>query len=129
MSAVGGSIESLSLDGRTFAVPADNEAQVNIGGFSNETPANGDGSTRMLKTRNAWSLEGVTVVVDDSRGDHDFLQELADRKDFFPVAATFASGEARQGMGQISGGEPITSSTQSTTAEFTVSGPGKFTKQ
>lgn len=129
MAAVGGSIESVSLDGRTFAVPADNEAQRSLGGFSNEVQANGDGSARMVKTRNPWSLEGVTVVVDDTRGDHEFLQSLANAKDYFPVAINLASGKSYQGQGMIAGGEAITASTQATTAEITISGPGNLTKQ
>ena len=129
MAAVGGSIESLSLDGRTFAVPADNEANRNLGGFSNEVMANGDGSARTVKTRMPWSLEGVTVVVDDTRGDHEFLQALANRKDYFPVTMNLASGESYQGQGQIAGGDGITASTQASTVELTLSGPQQLTKQ
>ncbi len=44
MAAVGGSIESVTLDGRTFAVAADAEAQRKLGGFENEVQANGDGT-------------------------------------------------------------------------------------
>jgi hypothetical protein len=129
MAAVGGSIESVSLDGRTFAVPADAETQRNLGGFSNEVLANGDGSARIQKTRQPWSISGLQVSIDDDRGDHEFLQALANRKDFFPVAITYASGAVYQGSAIIAGGEGLQVNTQNQTAELTLSGPRTLTKQ
>jgi hypothetical protein len=78
MGAVGGSIESVSLNGRNFAVAADAEAQRKLGGFENEVMANGDGTARLIKTRVPLSLDGLTVEVDDDRGDQEFLHDLTD---------------------------------------------------
>lgn len=127
MTAVGGSIQAISLEGRNFAVAADAEGQRKLGGFENEVLPNGDGTARMGKTRVPWMLDGITVEVDDSRGDHEFLQELSDGNAFFPVVITLASGEDYQGTGQITG--EMQTSTQNATAAFTLSGPGKLTKQ
>lgn len=127
MAATGGSIESLTLDGRNFAVAADAEAQRKLGGFENEVQANGNATARLIKTRVPLSLDGVTVEIDDDRGDHEFLQELSDRNDFFPIAITYASGNTYQGTAQLVG--ETQASSQSATAPVSLMGPGVLTKQ
>lgn len=127
MAAVGGSIESISLGGRNFAVAADAEAERKLGGFENEVQANGDGTARLIKTRVPLAISGLTVEVDDFRGDAEFLQALADRPDFFPIAITYASGLVYQGTAQIV--DETASSSQNATASISLSGPGRLTKQ
>ena len=125
--AVGGSIESITLSGRQFAVAADAEVNRKLGGFENEVQANGDGSARVIKTRVPLALDGVVVVVDDARGDAEYLQTLANRADFFPIAITYASGITYQGVAQLVGEAPVSS--QNATATLSLMGPGKLTKQ
>jgi hypothetical protein len=127
MAAVGGSIESISLSGRNFAVAADAEAQRKLGGFENEVQANGDGNARLVKTRVPLSIDGLTLEVDDDRGDHEFLQDLADQKDFFAIAITYAGGATYQGSAQITG--EMQTSSQNATAAVSLMGPGVLTKQ
>lgn len=129
MTAVGGSIESMSIDGRTFSVAADAETQRSLGGFQNEVLANGDGSARIQKTRAPWSWEGLTVTIDDDRGDQEFLQGIADGNAFVPIACSLANGEVYQGVGIIAGGDNLQMNTQNATAELTLSGPKKLTRQ
>lgn len=125
--SVGGSIESVTLDGRTFAVAADAEAQRKLGGFENEVQANGDGTARLIKTKVPLAIDGLTVDVDDANGDHEFLQALANRNDFFPIAITYASGATYQGSAQITG--EMQASSQNATAAVSLMGPGILTKQ
>ncbi|MCP4471153.1 MAG: hypothetical protein GY815_10785, partial [Gammaproteobacteria bacterium] len=73
MSAIGGSIESVTLDGRNFPIAADAGVQRKLGGVENEVQSSGDGTARIIKTRTPLSLDGLTAEVDDSRGDHEFL--------------------------------------------------------
>jgi len=127
MSAVGGSIEAITLDGREFPVAADAEVQRKLGGFENEVQSNGDGTARVIKTRVPLSLDGMTVEVDDSRGDHEFLQALTDRADYFPVAITYASGISYQGTAQLVG--EMQASSQNATASVSLMGPGILTRQ
>lgn len=127
MAAVGGSIESITLDGRIFAVAADAESQRKLGGFENEVQSNGDGTARLIKTRVPLSIDGLTVEIDDDRADHEFLQELADRNDFYPVVISYASGNDYQGTVQIV--EEIQSSSKNATASISLMGPGILTKQ
>ena len=127
MAAIGGSIDSLTLDGREFAVAADAEAQRKIGGFENEVMANGNSTARLIKTRNPLSLDGVTIEIDDSRGDQEFVQDLSDATDFFSISITYASGITWQGTAQLVG--ELASSSQSATMPVSLAGPGKLTKQ
>lgn len=127
MAAVGGSIDSVTLDGRIFAVAADAEAQRKLGGFENEVQSNGDGTARLIKARVPLSIDGLTIEIDDDRGDHEFLQELSNRNDFFPVALTYASGATYQGTAQLVG--ETQASSQNATAAVSLMGPGILTKQ
>jgi len=127
MAAVGGSIESITLDGREFPVAADVEAQRKLGGFENEVQANGDGTARLIKTRVPLSIDGLSIESDDDRGDHEFLQALSDRPDFFPIAITYASGLTYQGTAQLVG--EMQTSSQNATASVSLMGPGILTKQ
>lgn len=127
MPATGGSIEAVTLSGRNFPVAADAEAQRKLGGFENEVQANGDGSARLIKTRVPLSISGLTVEVDDARGDQEFLQDLQNRPDFFPIAITYASGITWQGTAQLTG--ETQASSQNATAAINLMGPGVLTRQ
>ncbi len=127
MAAVGGSIESVTLDGREFGVAADAEAQRKLGGWENEIQANGNGTARIIKTRTPVSIDGLALDTDDDRGDQEYLQELSNRNDFFPIAITFASGNTYQGSAQISG--DLQASSQSAMTAVNLMGPGTLTKQ
>lgn len=127
MGAIGGSIESLTIRGRNFAVAADAEANRKLGGFENEVMSNGDGTARIIKTRVPLSLDGVVVEIDDGRGDHEFLQEVADLNDFVTIAITYASGLTYQGSATLVG--EFSASSQSATAPISLMGPGILTKQ
>lgn len=127
MSAVGGSIESVSLGGRNFPVAADAETERKLGGWENEVQANGDPSARLIKTRMPLSITGLVVECDDSRGDHEFLQDLANLNDFFALGITYASGLTYQGRAQIV--DELKANSKNATATVSLSGPGVLTKQ
>lgn len=127
MAGIGGSIESVALAGRNFPVAADAEAQRKLGGFENEVEANGDGTARIIKTRVPLSIMGLTLECDDSRGDGEFLQELANRTDFFPLAITYASGITYQGRAVITG--ELQASSKNATASVNLTGPGQLVQQ
>jgi hypothetical protein len=127
MSALGGSIESISLQGRLFEVPADVEAQRKLGGFENEVQANGGFGARLIKTRVPLSLSGLTVSIDDSRDDQEYIQNLANLNDFFVIAITLADGNVYQGTAQIV--DEFAVSTQNATGTISLMGPGTLTKQ
>jgi len=127
MAAIGGSIESITLDGRTYSVAADADVARKLGGFENDVQSNGDPTSRLIKTRVSWSLADATVSIDDNNGDAEFLQELANRNGFFPCTITLSGGAIYQGDGQLTGEMPT--QTQATTAPLNIMGTGVLTKQ
>lgn len=127
MTAIGGSIDSVSLDGREFAAAADVEVQRKVGGFENEVIANGNGTSRLIKTRVPFSFDGLAIEIDDARNDQGFVQALADGNDFFPITVTYTSGVTYQGSGQIVG--EIQFSNQSSACTISLMGTGVATPQ
>ena len=127
MPAVGGSVESVTINGRLYAVAADAEGQRKLGGKENEVQPNGNGTARLVQVPVTWSVEGLTLEVDDSRGDDEELQAQSNRPDFFPIAFTFASGIVYSGTGQMTGDG--STSSMATTKAVNFSGPGKLTPQ
>lgn len=125
--SVGGSLETLTLNGRNFSITSDSDSPRKLGGFENEVLANGDGSARVIKTRVPLSITDLVIQIDDARGDHEFLQELANLSDFFTIALSYASGITWQGSAQITGEIPMNN--MSTTASISLGGPGVLTKQ
>lgn len=127
MSGVGGSIESLSIAGRLFAVAADAESQRKLGGFENEVMANGDGTARIVKTRVPLRLDGLSLMCDDDNGDQEFLQDVSNATDFVPIVITYASGISYQGSAMVTG--DFQTSSQNATTAVTLDGPGILTRQ
>jgi len=127
MAATGGSLEKASIAGRLFAVASDADAGLILGGFENEVQSNGDGSIRVVKTRKPWSIDGVTISIDNSKGDLEFLQQVADKKEEVPVSLTLADGSVYHGKGQIVG--ELKAQTMASTAPVALMGSKKLSKQ
>ncbi len=127
MGQIGGGLIELDLAGRTFAPTADADVATSVGGFETDVQMNGNGTARIILTRTPSGLDGVVIGIDQSAGDLDFIQDLADNAAFFPVAATYADGEVRQGEMSIQG--KIEHSSQNATASFALMGGGKFNLQ
>lgn len=127
MAAIGGSIESVSIDGRNFSVAADADATRKLGGFENELQVNGDATARIVKTRVGWMVSGLTLSIDAARGDHEFLQAISDGLVTVPITITYAGNETYAGDGIVTG--ELSASSQSATAEVELSGGGTLTKQ
>ena len=125
--AAGGPILAIALDGRNFAIAGDAESNRKLGGFENEVETNGDGTARLIKTRVPLSIDGLVVDTDDDRGDQEFIQGLADRNSFFPIAITYVAGSTYQGNAQIVG--DIQYNSKNSTTTISLSGPGVLTKQ
>ncbi len=127
MPAIGGSIESVSVSGRPFAVASDADVSRKLGGFENTVITNGDGTSRIIAVRVAWSLTGLVLEVDDTLGDQEFLKAIQDGMAFVPVTITYANGVTYQGTGTISGESSF--SNQTATANVDFSGTGDLTPQ
>jgi hypothetical protein len=127
MASVGGSIESVSINGRIFAVAADADGSKKLGGAMAEQQPNGNGTSRLIKTRVNWEVSGLTLALDANQADHEFLQSVADGNVNVSISLTEASGVTWQGTGTITG--DLVASTMSSTAAVVLGGPGKLTQQ
>jgi hypothetical protein len=124
---IGGSIESVSIDNQLYAVAADADATMSLGGFSNEVQPNGNGTARIIKTRVPWSLTGLSLAIDDDAANQEALQTIADGNIYVPVTIRMASGVTYQGSGTIT--DNIERSTQSATVTVSLSGQGSLSQQ
>jgi len=127
MTAVGGSIEAVTIDGRLFPVAADADSGRKYGGFENEIQMNGNGTFRTVKTRVAWMLDGLTLSFDDNQADLEFLQDVADATEPVDISITYASNVTVESKGQIVG--ELKASSQNATVPVTLSGGGRLAQQ
>lgn len=127
MSAVGGPIESVSINGRNFAVAEDADASVVYGGDQNELGMNGNDTARLIKSKMGWKVSGLALQIDPDNNDHEFIQDIIDGNEFVDYEHTEVDGNVYYGSGQII--EEVGKSTKNATAELTFSGPGRLTKQ
>ena len=127
MPGIGGSIQEISIDGRTYAVAADSDATLALGGDTNEVQANGDGSARLLKTVTPWGVTGLNVVNNHDERSHEALQAVADRNEFVACTITLASGTVYMGDGQVA--DTIEGSSASATIGVGLMGQGKLEQQ
>jgi hypothetical protein len=126
MSAAG-SIESVSIDSRGFAVAADADSNRKLGGFENEMQPNGNGTVRQIKTRVPWNLDGIALSLDDANDDQQFLQDRADAFNEVAISITYANGETYSGSGNVTG--EVQGSSQNGTATVSLSGSKRLARQ
>ena len=101
--AVKGAMRALSILGRPFKVAHDGSGNKDVGGRNNELAMNGDSSFRVLQTVMPGSMNDLQVEIDDSRGDQEFLQGIANAGLPVPVVATYASNISYTGNLVITG--------------------------
>ena len=125
--AIGGSIESISINNRLFPVAADNDVTMDLGGYNNENQPNGDGGARKIMNRVLWRLDGVQLEIDNIRGDLEFLQGVADSQEYVPILIAYVDNTKYQGRGTIEG--EVTSASMSATGTMNFKGPGNLKAQ
>lgn len=103
MANVVGSVRRVTLDGRDFPVANDAETGRKLGGYENTRLMNGNGTSRLQKTMVSASLSGLALALDSRRSDQEFVQDLANLFDDFPLEIEYVDGSIYAGMGQIEG--------------------------
>lgn len=101
--AVHGAMRSLTINGRSFKVAHDASGNKSLGGRNNETAMNADSSFRIIQTVMPGSLSDINVECDDSRGDIEYLQGLANEALPVAVVATYAANISYTGDLVITG--------------------------
>jgi hypothetical protein len=127
MSAVGGSIKEITIDGRPYAVAADADVSVKLGGKKVTVAANGNGTARALGEVEPWSLSGIDVAIDHDKGDAEFLQANADAMVFVNCTIEYIDGTVYQGKGLVADDHDF--STAKATTGLTLMGEDKLTPQ
>ena len=117
---MGGPIESVTLKGRRFAVDAESDMELNLGGFINENKPNGDGSFRTIKSRRLAGAKGGALSVDNDRGDNEFIQSIADEINPVDCDITLCDGTVYSGNMSIVG--EFTYKTKDSLCEIELSG-------
>lgn len=125
--AIGGSIESVSLSGRSFGVASDAAATLFPGGVNNEVRLNGDQVTaRKIETAMPWKTSGLVLSIDFTTDDLQYINSIA-KSDFVAMEVTLADDSVWQGTGTITG--EFGGDTQASTVALELSGPGEMTRQ
>jgi len=92
-----GAARDMTINGRVFKVAHDGPGSKDIGGRNNEIQMNGDGSSRTIQSVVPGSFTDVQVEIDDTRGDHEFLQNLSNEGLPVPVVMTYADNVSYTG--------------------------------
>jgi hypothetical protein len=92
-----GDIRQLTINGREFDAAPESSCNVRPGGFANEVARNGNGTIHVTQRRTNAGITELSVSVDDTRQDLEFLQEIADEGKPVPTTMTLASGIAYTG--------------------------------
>lgn len=101
MSKSSGALESIVIGGRRFTCDSEDEPKLKLPGFENTVLPNSDGSFRQKKKRVAGTWTDCNIVLDDSRGDQAYIEELAASLEFVDVSGTKVDGTLLSGLMQI----------------------------
>ena len=127
MAAIGGPFKEVSIGGRTFSVAGDAGGSRSLGGMSNAIESNGDGTARVIQTINGWKLDGLALVIDDDKGDQEFLKDLSNAGRIEVFSCTNSRGTVYQGRGTVTG--EIVKDEMKSTASVNFGGGSELTKQ
>lgn len=127
MASTGGSIRNVMIGNRIFTVTADASSKRKLGGSKNEILPNGDGSSRVKQMVESWELNELVLSCDDAQGTQEFLQNIANRGVFVPIAISYASGERYQGSGIPV--DEIMYDSENSTVSLSLRGTGTLTRQ
>jgi hypothetical protein len=120
-----GPIESITINGRRFAVDGEVDAAQALSGYTNEVKSNGDRTVRLVKGVKSGRFNSIPIVMDDARDDETFIQEVMDNLSLVDTSVTDVNGNTWSGLSQIVE-DPETSKKEGT-KEINVH--GTFSKQ
>lgn len=156
-AVVAGSIKAVTIAGREFPVAADSDASLDTGGIENAVEVTGSGNSIITQSRVAWSIQNISLVVSEDRGDlgflagifnaavdavglgglaidappsgpdRDYLNQVVSRGKFVTISITLVDDTTYAGRGTIVGRIPV--STKTGTASLSFEGDGEMVKQ
>ncbi|MCL2381353.1 MAG: hypothetical protein FWC64_07130 [Treponema sp.] len=98
-----GPAESITIAGRRFVCNNEDDVSIQLPGFTNETRMHGDGGAHFAKSRKPGSIDSINVYIDPERNDLEYLQEQANRHEYFDVSLTLCDGIVYAGSMMLTG--------------------------
>lgn len=108
-----GPIESIVYAGRRFSLDGEVDAAIAFPGYMSEIKPNGDDTFRNVMSRKVGRVNSLPIVIDDARGDREFIKDRMDAPEFDDFVVTLVDGTIIQGSGKIVE-DPETSSKEGT---------------
>ena len=125
MTAIGGPVKEISWFGRIFSAAQDSNGNRHLGGYQNTKEMNGNFTSRTKMEPKPWYITGLTIEMDDDRGDSEFLQNRCDEGVDGPFTVTYTSNITYSGVGMLVGEHDFQN--ESSTGSVDFSGGGKLT--
>jgi hypothetical protein len=92
-----GDVEQLILDGREFDVQGDAGVILRLSEYSTEVLPTGNGKPRFKRMRVLPGINDVTILVDETRGDIEFIKDIVKRGETVKCTITTAQLETYEG--------------------------------
>ena len=126
MSSLAITINHDDVGMRSFPVKSDDNATIDLGGFTSERAINGDGTGRKVRTRKGWEIANINLAVSIPDEDVEFLQEVQNSPKDAQIIYEHSDGFTYQGIGSIEG--DIKPTTNDGYAGLTLTGSGELKK-
>ena len=92
-----GDILQFLVDGREFEVAGGSNVTYRLSGFNNEHNPTGTGGMQTKRTRKLGGFDGLPIILDPTKQDLEYLQEIANKGDPVPMSMTLADGTTYSG--------------------------------
>jgi len=98
-----GPAESITIAGRRFVCNNEDDVNIQLHGFNNETMMHGDGGAHIAKSHKPGSITSISVYIDPARNDLEYLQQKANSLEYHDVSLTLVDGIVYAGSMQLTG--------------------------
>ena len=103
MGVRAGDIRQFTINGREFDPAPETNATIMLAGFRNESAPTGNGEQHTTQRRKLGGIDGMSVSLDNTRQDLEFIQGISDAGTPVPVTLTLADGITYAGELAIEG--------------------------
>ena len=103
MGVRAGDIRQFTIEGRELDPGPETNVTVLIAGFNNETVATGNGEPHTTQRRRLGGIDGMSISLDNTRQDAEFLQGISNAGTPVPVTLSLADGVTYAGVLAIEG--------------------------
>jgi hypothetical protein len=92
-----GDIRQFTIQGREFDPAPSANVTLVLSGLTNENQPTGNGQMHTAQRRKLGGFDGMTLSVDTSKQDYEFIQGIADTGESVPVTLTLADSRTYSG--------------------------------